>query len=83
MKIQNVDYWDRRCYKCAVYNEKEPNECSASVFFLCVQDKLALWWPVIGIATQGIFSSSSILSPLNHGELNSNFLLGIIKREKI
>ena len=55
IKIKNVDYWDRRGYKCVVYNEKDPNECSSSVFFLRVQDKMALWWPVIGIVIQAIF----------------------------
>ena len=55
MKIQNVDYGDRRGYKCVVYNEKDPNECSASLFFLRVQDKMALWWPIIGIVIQAIF----------------------------
>ena len=34
VKIQNIDYGDRRGYKCVAYKENDPNDCSSSVFFL-------------------------------------------------
>ena len=52
IKIQNAISDDRRGYKCIVYNKTDHSKCSSSVFFLRVQDKYAMWWPVIGIVIQ-------------------------------